>query len=565
MTLKLIRGYPEYMRESIEMVEKTRDQRIKEKEKEKELALTAEEREEVLNKFHPDYAPGGKRELRVGVNQGEIVPNEVADILEAWPALNPDEVDLNDIDYDVDVLIIGGGGAGTVAALWANYEGVPAENILIATKLRHGDANSMMAQGGIQAADRPWDSPIIHYMDVLGGGHFANKHELVKALTEDAPKIIKWHEELGVMYDKDEKGNFIERWGGGTSRKRLHSAKDYTGMEIMRVIRDEARNREIPVLEFSPAVELITTEDGEIGGAILWNMETKEYYVVRAKSTILATGGWGRLHIRGFPTTNHYGATADGLVMAYRAGARLRDLESVQYHPTGAAYPEQIVGLLITEKVRGMGATPVNKYGERFVFPLEPRDVEAAMFIRECFGKGNCVQTPTGMRGIWLDSPMIEELQGEGAIRKNLDAMYRMYKRFGIDMTKDPILVFPTLHYQNGGVEINANAQVLKGDGSPYPRFFAGGEVEGGVHGKNRLMGNSLLDYNVFGRRAGISAAKVVRNSSKPGKLTLKHVKIFTEEVKKINVPPERRSPILLPDYRGKRVLARKIDLPVMQ
>ena len=565
MTLKLIRGYPEYMRESIEMVEKTRDQRIKEKEKEKELALTAEEREEVLNKFHPDYAPGGKRELRVGVNQGEIVPNEVADILEAWPALEPDEVDLNDIDYDVDVLIIGGGGAGTVAALWANYEGVPAENILIATKLRHGDANSMMAQGGIQAADRPWDSPIIHYMDVLGGGHFANKHELVKALTEDAPKIIKWHEELGVMYDKDEKGNFVERWGGGTSRKRLHSAKDYTGMEIMRVIRDEARNREIPVLEFSPAVELITTEDGEIGGAILWNMETKEYYVVRAKSTILATGGWGRLHIRGFPTTNHYGATADGLVMAYRAGARLRDLESVQYHPTGAAYPEQIVGLLITEKVRGMGATPVNKYGERFVFPLEPRDVEASMFIRECFGKGNCVKTPTGMRGIWLDSPMIEELQGEGAIHKNLDAMYRMYKRFGIDMTKDPILVFPTLHYQNGGVEINANAQVLKGDGTPYPRFFAGGEVEGGVHGKNRLMGNSLLDYNVFGRRSGISAAKVARNSTKPDKLTLRHVKLFSEEVKKISVPPERRSPILLPDYRGNRVLARKIDLPVMQ
>ena len=563
--LKMIRGYPEYMRESIELVEKTRDQRIKEKEKEKELALSEEEREEVLSKFHPDYAPGGKRTLQIGVNKGDVVPNEVADILEAYPALNPDDVDLNDIDYDVDVLVIGGGGAGTVASLWAYYEGIKPENILMATKLRHGDANSMMAQGGIQAADRPWDSPIIHYFDVLGGGHFANKHELVKALTEDAPFIIKWHEELGVMYDRDENGNFVERWGGGTSRKRLHSAKDYTGMEIMRVIRDEARNIGIPVLEFNPAVELITTEDGEIGGAILWNMETKEYVVVRAKATVLATGGWGRLHIRGFPTTNHYGATADGLVMAYRAGARLRDLDSVQYHPTGAAYPEQIVGLLITEKVRTMGATPVNKYGERFVFPLEPRDVEASMFIRECFGKGNCIKTPTGMRGIWLDSPMIEELRGEGAIRKNLDAMYRMYRRFGIDMTKDPILVFPTLHYQNGGVEINVNAQVLKGDGTPYPRFFAGGEVEGGVHGKNRLMGNSLLDYNVFGRRAGISAAKVARNSSKPGKLSLKHVKKFTEEVKKINVPTWRRSPILLPDYRGKRVLARKIDLPILE
>ncbi len=564
MALKLIRGYPEYMRESIELVEKTRPERIKNKEKEIELKLSMDERDKLLNMFHPDYAPGGKRSLRIGPNEGDIVPNEVADILEAWPAIDPDSIDLTQIDFDVDILIIGGGGAGTVAALWAVYEGIPPENILIATKLRHGDANSMMAQGGIQAADRPWDSPVLHYLDAMGGGHFANKHELVKALTEDAPFIIKWHEELGVMYDKDEKGNFIERWGGGTSRMRLHSAKDYTGMEIMRVIRDEARNLGIPVLEFTPGVELLTTDDGEIGGAVLWNMETKEYYVVRAKATVLATGGWGRLHIRGFPTTNHYGATADGLVMAYRAGARLRDLDSVQYHPTGAAYPEQIVGLLITEKVRGMGATPVNRYGEPFVFPLEPRDVEAAAFIRECYARGNCVRTPTGMRGVWLDSPMIEELHGEDTIRKNLDAMYRMYKRFGIDMTQDPILVFPTLHYQNGGVEINANAQVIKADGTPYPRFFAGGEVEGGVHGKNRLMGNSLLDYNVFGRRAGISAARVAKTRGKPSTLSLAHVKKYAAIMEKLNVAKHRRSPILLPDYRGRKVIERKIDLPVL-
>ncbi len=564
MALKLIRGYPEYMRESIELVEKTRPERIKNKEKEIELKLSMDERDKLLNMFHPDYAPGGKRSLRIGPNEGDIVPNEVADILEAWPAIDPDSIDLAEIDFDVDILIIGGGGAGTVAALWAVYEGISPENILIATKLRHGDANSMMAQGGIQAADRPWDSPVLHYLDAMGGGHFANKHELVKALTEDAPFIIKWHEELGVMYDKDEKGNFIERWGGGTSRMRLHSAKDYTGMEIMRVIRDEARNLGIPVLEFTPGVELLTTDDGEIGGAVLWNMETKEYYVVRAKATVLATGGWGRLHIRGFPTTNHYGATADGLVMAYRAGARLRDLDSVQYHPTGTAYPEQIVGLLITEKVRGMGATPVNRYGEPFVFPLEPRDVEAAAFIRECYARGNCVRTPTGMRGVWLDSPMIEELHGKGTIRKNLDAMYRMYKRFGIDMTQDPILVFPTLHYQNGGVEINANAQVIKADGTPYPRFFAGGEVEGGVHGKNRLMGNSLLDYNVFGRRAGISAARVAKSRGTPSTLSLAHVKKYAAIMEKLNVPKHRRSPILLPDYRGRKVIERKIDLPVL-
>jgi len=549
--MKLIRGYPEYMRESIEMVEKTRERRLKEVYR----RLSADEKEELLRKYHPDYRPEGKRPIKIGPNKGDYAPHEVVDLLEAHPLINPDEIDLSQIDYDVDILIIGGGGAGTVAALWANYEGIPAENILIATKLRHGDANSIMAQGGIQAADRPEDSPYWHYLDVIGGGHFANKPELVKILVTDALLIMKWHEELGVMYDKDDNGEFIERPGGGTCRNRLHSAKDYTGLEIFRVIRDEARNRDIPVLEFSPAVELIKDENGNIAGAVLYNMETRQYYVVRAKTTILATGGFGRLHIQGFPTTNHYGATADGIVIAYRAGAKLRDMDATQYHPTGAAYPEQIVGLLITEKVRGMGAQLVNKYGEQFIYPLEPRDVESAAIIRECYELNNGVITPTGMRGVWLDSPMIEIIHGEGAIQKNLAAMYRMFKRFGIDMTQDPILVFPTLHYMNGGVEINEYAQTT------VPGLFAAGEVTGGVHGKNRLMGNSLLDYNVFGRRAGIYAAKRVKRGVTVGKLTLQHVYDYEKMLSEAGIVTDRKSPILLPDYRGKAVLARQIDL----
>jgi len=549
--MKLIGGYTEEMRESIRKVEKTREERMKKAFE----AMTMKEREDVLNKYHPDYKPDKKRAVKIGPNKGDIAPHEVVDLLEAYPLIDPKEIDLRTVDYDVELLIIGGGGAGTVAALWANDNGISVENILMVTKLRHGDANSMMAQGGIQAADKDDDTPARHYLDVIGGGHFANKPELVEALVKDAPFILKWHEELGVQYDKNPDGTYVERPGGGTSRFRLHSAKDYTGMEIMRVIRDEFRNREIPVLEFAPAVELLMDSEGNVAGAVLFNMETEQYYVVRAKATVLATGGFGRLHIQGFPTTNHYGATADGLVMAYRAGAKLRDLDTVQYHPTGAAYPEQIVGLLITEKVRGMGAQPVNKDGELFVFPMEPRDVEAAAFIRECYGRGNCVETPTGMHGIWLDSPMIEEIEGEGAIQANLDAMYRMYKRFGIDMTKDPILVFPTLHYQNGGVEIDVNAQ------TSVPGLFAGGEVEGGVHGKNRLMGNSLLDYNVFGRRAGISAAAWAKKRSKPKGLTLRHTENYIKELKKAKIPEERRSPMLLPDYRGEKVLARMLDI----
>ncbi len=542
--------YPESMRESIRKVEETRDARLgKEVER-----MDPEEREEVLNEFHPDYREAGMRELKAGPNRGDEMPLELADLLEAYPAVRPEEVDLSEVDYEVDVLVIGGGGAGTVASLWAIREGIDPKDILIATKLRHGDANSMMAQGGIQAADKEEDSPGAHFLDIIGGGHFANKPELAKALAKDAPGILKWHEELGVMYDKNEDGSMQTLHGGGTSRKRLHSAKDYTGMELMRNIRDRARNLDVPVVEFSPAVELLTDSEGTVTGALLYNMETEQYYVVRAKSVVMATGGFGRLHIQEFPTTNHYGATADGLVMAYRAGANLLDMDSVQYHPTGAAFPEQIVGLLVTEKVRGSGAIPVNCEGEAFVYNLEPRDVEAGALIRECYGRDLGVETPTGMKGVWLDTPMIDMMHGEGTFEENLAYIYRLYTRFGIDPTEDPLLVFPTLHYQNGGIEIDKEGRTA------VEGLFAGGEVEGGVHGKNRLMGNSLLDYNVFGKRAGISAARRAQESSW-GELTMQHVKNYTEELEDSGIEAERKSPMLVPEYRGEEALSRSVDI----
>jgi len=550
-------GYPEYMLKLIEKVEETRDKRLKEEYE----RIAPKEKEELLRKWHPDYRPEGKRPLKIGPSKGLMVPHEVADLIEAYPLIDPAQIDLSRIDYDVDILIIGGGGAGASAAIWANISGVPADRILLVTKLRFGDANTKMAQGGIQAADRPEDSPILHYLDVIGGGHFANKPELVKKLVTDAPFIIKWLEDLGVMFDRDSEGNFIELSGGGACRRRLHACKDYTGLEIMRVLMDETLNRGIQILEFSPAIELLTDPDtGAVTGALLWNLETKEYYIARAKAVILTTGGYGRLHIQGFPTTNHYGATMDGVVMAYRVGAKLRDLDSTQYHPTGAAYPEQIVGLLITEKCRGLGAQLVNIDGEQFVYPLEPRDVVASAIIRECYGRNKGIVTPTGMRGVWLDLPMIEEIHGKGTIQRYLSAIYRMYMRFGIDPTKYPVLVFPTLHYMNGGVEINVKAQVLNGKGEPIPGFFAAGEVCGGVHGKNRLMGNSLLEITVFGRTAGMSAAEYIKNVT-PGKLSLKHVERYIEMLKEAKIPPKRKSPMILPEYRGEKVLSRALPL----
>lgn len=548
--MEIIEGYPGYMRESIEAVEKTREKRLKET----FPLMSLEEREEILKKFHPDYTEEAKRPVKVGPNKGDLMPHEVADLLEAHPLIKPKDVDLSKVDFDVDVFIIGGGGAGMTAALWANYTGVDAENILVVQKLRLGDSNSIMSQGGIQTADKPNDSPLLHYLDVMGGGHFTNDQKLARRLVLDAPMLMKWHEDLGVIYDKESDGTMVTIHGGGTCRKRMHSARDYTGLEIVRNLKDETINRNIPISEFTSAVELLTDEHKQVAGAVLYNMETQEYYVAKAKSTVLTTGGFGRLHIQEFPTTNHYGATADGIVLAYRVGAKLRDLDSVQYHPTGAAYPEQIVGLLVTEKVRGLGAQPVNRNGEQFVYPREPRDVEASAIIRECYERNNGIETPTGMKGVWLDSPMIEILQGEGTIAKKLPAMLRQYKRFDIDMTQDPILVFPTLHFQNGGVIIKENAETT------VQGLFAAGEVTGGTHGKNRLMGNSILDYSVFGRIAGITAAKHTKKA-KIGKLTLDHVTKYEKMIKEAGVETDRKAPILLPEYRGEKVLSRALDI----
>ncbi len=549
-TEQLSRGYPDYMRESIEEVAASRAKRLKAG---PPAPMSAAAREEILERFHPDYKGEKKRAVKVGPSAGELMPHEVVDLLEAHPLVDPASIDLSHPDKAVQVLILGGGGAGSVAALFAHEEGIPTDEILITTKLRHGDCNSIMAQGGIQAADRPEDSPAVHYLDVLGGGHYTNKPQLVQGLVNDAPMIIDWHERLGVMYDKVD-GSYLEAHGGGTSRMRMHSAKDYTGMEIMRVLRDEVRNLGIPVLEFSPAVELLLDGNGHAAGAVLYNLETEEYLVVKASAVVLATGGFGRLHIQGFPTTNHYGATADGRVLAYRAGARLIDMDSVQYHPTGVAYPAAILGQLATEKLRNQGAVPVNAAGEAFVYPLEPRDVEAAAIIRECYERDNGVTTPSGVRGVWLDTPMIEAIHGKGTIKKRLAAMWMMWNRHDIDITVDPALVFPTLHYQNGGIEIDAFGA------TEIPGLFAGGECEGGVHGKNRLMGNSLLDYNVFGRRAGILAAHWAKEHA-AGAPSLAHVTAYEAALAKAKIKTGRKAPLILPDYRSEAVRARALRI----
>ena len=530
--------YTEEQLESMKKVEATRQARFA------NLfpRMSAEEKDEVLRENHPDYIQRAYENLRVGPNKGDKVLHELAELLQGKSRVLGLDIDLAHPDYDVDVLVIGGGGAGASAAITAHKNGA---NVMIVTKLRIGDANTMMAEGGIQAADKPNDSPAIHYLDAFGGGHFAAKPELLKKLVYEAPDAIKWLSDLGVMFDKDAEGNMITTHGGGTSRKRMHACKDYSGAEIMRTLRDEVLNREIPVVDFTAAIELIKDDKGNVAGAVLLNMETQEILVAKAKTVIMATGGAGRLHYQGFPTSNHYGATADGLVLAYRAGAKLLYADTLQYHPTGVAEPTQIFGALVTEKVRSLGAQLVNKNGDAFVYSLETRDVTASSIIRECHKRGNSIKTTDG-EGVWLDTPMIELIGGEGTIEKRIPAMYRMFAKYGIDIRKEPILVYPTLHYQNGGIDISAN-----GETTEVGNLFVAGEAVGGIHGRNRLMGNSLLDIIVFGRNAGHFAAERAK-TVEVGTLTLSHVNEFEKELENAGIAPTKLSPQILPDYRRK-------------
>ncbi len=547
-------GYPESLKNLIKKVEETRPARVEKKKAGIEIpAMSLDEREALLEAHHPDYIPGTRRELKIGPSKGYAVAHEFADLLESKSRVDPSKVDLAQVDYETDVLVIGGGGAATSAALLAQENGA---KVIMATKLRHGDANTMMAEGGIQAADKLWkDSPAYHYIDTLGGGHFSNVPELVYTLVTKAPDVLHWLEDLGMMFWKNSDGTMDTLPAAGFCRSRLHYAGDITGAEIMRVIRDEARNRkeDITVLEFSPAIEIILDENGKCAGALIYNMETEEYSIIKAKTVVMATGGSGRLHIQGFVTTNHYGATGDGIVMAYRAGLQLKFLHTLQYHPTGCVFPEQLEGLLITEKFRAAGAHVLNVDGEQFVYEREPRDVEAAAYIRETNERGKGVPRPTGGRGIWLDSPMLDLIHPEGYIKREFPGKCKQFGRHGIDIAKEPMIVYPTLHYQNGGVEFKETGETA------IPGLYIAGEVSGGIHGENRLMGNSLLDILVFGRIAGANAAIFAKEKSKDGQLNLDHVKAYNKEIDDAGIEGDRVSPMLLPDYTDPKVKERQL------
>ena len=520
------------IQESKQAIIKNRDERTDQK----LPLLSLDKQDALISTFHPDSKKSAYRELKIGPNAGDRTVHELADLIESDSPI-PDSLNLTP-KILTDVLIIGAGGAGSTAALIAADAGA---DVVIVTKLRMGDSNTVMAQGGMQVAVDKDDSPITHFLDTYRGGHFQNDPQLLKILVEEGPFAAKWLLELGVLFDRDPSGNLKVKKGGGSTQPRLLTCTDYTGLEIMRVLKDEVLNRKIRYFEFSPVVELLSDAEGRCIGAVLKDLDNGKFIVVQAKTVILGTGGSGRLHIQGFPTSNHYGATGDGLALAYRIGGRLLQIDTFQYHPTGAVFPEQLAGALVTEAIRSNGGQLVNARGDRFINELETRDVVSSAIIREC-AEGRGVVTEAGRVGVWLDVPVVDRLNGQGAISKLYPAMHRQFSRYDIDIQQEPVLIYPTLHYQNGGVQIDSDGE------STVPNLFVAGEASGGLHGRNRLMGNSLLDLIVFGMRAGRAAAKRSKQTDH-GKLTIEHLRKFRKTLKKAGITSKGTSPMILPDY----------------
>ncbi|GJL77555.1 MAG: hypothetical protein NPINA01_05440 [Nitrospinaceae bacterium] len=518
----------EWAKDSLEKVAATRKKRAEQS----APKLSEQEAQALLDEFHPDYL-GMERTVGAGPNAGSgKFPLELAELLESDSPL-PENFEPA-VDISTDVLILGGGGAGASAALTLAESGL---SVHLATKLRLGDANTVMAEGGIQAALGPEDSPRRHFADSYVGGHGKNNTELLRYLCEQGPESIRWLSGLGCLFDQNENGTFRLRAGGGTSIPRVLACRDYTGLEIMRVLKDAVRLTPTRFLEDHAAVELLDDGNGQVTGAVLWDRASGKLVSVSARAVILATGGSGQLRLQGFPTSNHLGATGDGLILAYRQGCRLIHTDSFQYHPSGSCFPEALSGQLVTESIRSIGAQVLNVNGDRFVDEMTYRDVLAAAIIREA-AQNRGVQTPTRRTGVWLDTPLIELNKGEGTLRRQFPGIIHRFERYGIDPATTPILVYPTLHYQNGGIKIDPSCKTeAKG-------LWAAGEVTGGLHGSNRLMGNSLLDITVFGRRA---AQSVLEELPERGAVTLSALIKYREELKKIPHPPQKTSPQFFP------------------
>ena len=400
--------------------------------------------------------------------------------------------------HQYDVIIVGAGGAGLRAAIAASEAGQ--QKVAVVTKSLLGKAHTVMAEGGVAAslgnvdADDSWDT---HFYDTMKSGHFINNYRVAEVFAKEVPDRVLELETWGAVFDRTPAGKIMQRPFGAHSFRRLAHIGDRTGKELIRTLQYKVIHQAVDVYQEVTSTALLVDAQGRIAGIFGYYREDGRFVLFRAKAVVLATGGWGKAYK---VTSNSWESTGDGAAMGFRIGAELMDMEMVQFHPTGMVWPPGVRGLLVTEGVRGEGGLLYNSKHERFMLRYDPvlhelssRDVVARSIYKENqAGRG----TPHG--GAWLDIAY----KPPAYVKAKLPGMYEQFRTLAdVDITREPFEVAPTVHYTMGGLRVDAETCATNVEG-----LFAAGEVACGLHGANRLGGNSLGDILVFGRRAGVGA-----------------------------------------------------------
>jgi succinate dehydrogenase / fumarate reductase flavoprotein subunit len=403
-----------------------------------------------------------------------------------------------------DVLVIGAGGAGLRASLEALAQGA---SVGVICKSLLGKAHTVMAEGGIAAAMAHVDSADnwkTHFRDTMRGGKLLNNWRMAQLHAQESPERVRELEQWGALFDRTEKGDILQRAFGGHTFKRLCHVGDRTGLEMIRTLQDRGVQQGIDVYMECTVTRLLT-DGGRVTGAFAYWREAGRFIVFKARAIVIATGGIGKAWRI---TSNSWEYTGDGMALAYEAGAELMDMEFVQFHPTGMVWPPGVQGILVTEAVRGEGGILRNKAGERFMEKYDPKRMELS--TRDVVARSIYTEVKEGRGtehgGAYLD---ISHKAAE-YVKKKLPSMYHQFKELAdVDITKGPMEVGPTCHYMMGGIRVEAETAQ-----STISGLFAAGEAAAGLHGSNRLGGNSLSDLLVFGRRAGLAAAEYAKRAA---------------------------------------------------